>query len=229
MYCLDCGYHLTRFETEGICSECGRGFDAGNLRSTGRRSSTFRNRRIINRIFKALLVLALLVFVAAFAISFMGGDSILVFLIAFFSTPVLIILPATALIPSLDVRFRTRLAGFLLPILVISIAWPSNSRLPFDNPLWYWPFDLSFALHRSAVESLAMRIRAGEIVETTARIGVLDFFDHTFAEENLGLQLTGGTGGGIHLVQTVPGCRMIWWNTNWEKDLGGGWFLVDQD
>lgn len=159
----------------------------------------------------------------------MAGDPTLVFLLAFFSTPVLIIPPATALIPSLDVRFRTRLAAFLLPALVASIAWPSNTRLPLDNPLWYWPFDLSFALHQSAVESFATRIRAGEIVETTPRIGVLNFFDHTFAEDNLGLQLTGGDGGGIHLVQAVPGCRMIWWNTNWEKDLGDGWFLVYQD
>ena len=159
----------------------------------------------------------------------MGGDSILVFLIAFFRTTVLIILPAMALIPSLDVRFRTRLAGFPQPILVISIAWPSNTRPPFDNPLWYWPLDLSFAIHQSAVESFTMRIRPGEIVETTPRIGVLDFFDHTFAEENFGLQLTGGDGGGSHLVRTVPGCRMIWWNTNREKDLGGGWFLVSQD
>ena len=193
-YCLDCGYLLTDFDAEGTCSECGRGFDARDPRSTGRRSSTFRTRRIINRIFKASLLLARLVIIAAFAISFMAGDPILVFLIAFFSTPVLIILPATALIPTLDVRFRTRLAGFLLPVLVASIAWPSNTRLPFDNPLWYWPFDLTFALHQSAGESFATRIRAGEIVETTPRIGVLDFFDHTLAEEILGLQLSGGTG-----------------------------------
>ncbi len=228
-FCLGCGYLLTISKGEGTCSECGREFDARNPRSTGRRSSTFRYRRLINRIFKGSLVLALLVFIADFAIAFMGGNAILAFLITFFSTPVLIILPTTALIPSLDVRLRTRLAGLLLPILVVSIAWPSNTRLPFDNPVWYWPFDLSFALHQSAIESFAARIRAGEIVETTPRIGVLNFFDHTFAEENLGLQLTGGTGGGIHLVQTVPGCRMIWWNTNWEKDLGNGWFLVEQD
>lgn len=228
-YCLDCGYLLTDFDAEGTCSECGRGFDARDPRSTGRRSSTFRNRRVIDRIFKASLVLTLLVFIADFVIAFMGGDAIVVFLIAFFSVPVLIILPITALVPSLDLRLRTRIIAFLLPILVVSIAWPANTRLPFENPFWYWPFDLSFALHQSAVESFATRIRAGEIVETTTRIGVLNFFDHTFAEDNLGLQLTGGKGGGIHLVQTVPGCRMIWWNTNWEKDLGGGWFLVEQD
>ena len=46
---------------------------------------------------------------------------------------------------------------------------------------------------------------------------------------NVGLQLTGDSGGGIYLVQVIPRGTLNWYNTNWEQDLGGGWIRLYED
>ena len=138
-----------------------------------------------------------------------------------------------ALIPSIEARPHTRVVAILIPVIIVLTSWPAllNQALPGNN----WPFQLSFLLHRPALERLATEIRSTGKTPPSASVGVLSFIDVQFIDpenpdtSNLGLQITGGDGGGVHLVQTGPNAAFVWWNTNWEIDLGDGWHLVYQD
>jgi hypothetical protein len=46
---------------------------------------------------------------------------------------------------------------------------------------------------------------------------------------NVGFQLTGGAGGGEFLVYRSRSGSWVWYNTNWEQNLLGGWFRVYED
>jgi hypothetical protein len=95
-----------------------------------------------------------------------------------------------------------------------------------------WPFRLVFELHRPALNRAAARIRSGQASPGAGpmRVGLSSFRIVRMAPNgNLGFQLTGGPWGGELLVQRAPGGGWIWYNTNWEQDLLGGWFRVYED
>ena len=80
------------------------------------------------------------------------------------------------------------------------------------------------------MNKLADQVIAGQSVATPQKIGMFRF--HTVRQienGNVGFQLTGGLGGGIFLVRVAPGSQRVWYNTNWETNLGSGWYHVYED
>jgi hypothetical protein len=217
MYCNRCDYPLDP-ASRGRCPECGLTFDPRNPLTTSRHPRAFLRARAIGRAFRALLVVVAVATGVAFMLSMIGTDLLLLMLGGFAMLPLLLLLWILAALPRTPVRARTRVVAVLLPLLLASIAVKS------------WPFHLSFRLHRSGLEALALRIRNGEDVPDRPRVGILSFKRVRVADGgNLGLQLTGGSGGGVHLVKKAPDSAWLWDNTNWEMDLGDGWFLVFED
>ena len=61
-------------------------------------------------------------------------------------------------------------------------------------------------------------------------VGLFRFQNFRMATNgNFGFQLTGGAGGGIFLVYSPQRTTWIWYNTNWEQNLLGGWYRVYED
>ena len=190
-------------------------------------------RRSLRQIFFLLLAGQGIFLVGCTGFLALGWDPLVTFLLTIPAFPILVASFVLALLPWLDVRPGLRLVGVGLPflLLVTNVPFWRNWTSPIGN----WPFRASFFLHRSALDAYAREIRVAASPVEPRRIGILDFIDIQFIdpeapeESNLGLQLTGGGGGGVHLVQAVSDSDFVWWNTNWEFDLGGDWFLVYQD
>ena len=231
-YCLQCGYPLNH-GMGSSCPECGRIFDLDVPGTYGRSPRSGSRQRTLNILFTILFIVIATIFIAETTMLFLGWDPLVSFLLTVALVPFLIALVLMALIPSLDVRPLGRVLAILLPILMILSTWPVFPGITISTA--NWPFRLSFLLHRASLKELAAEVRASGTTPPSARVGVLDFIDVQFIEpdepktSNLGFQITGGAGGGVHLVQTGPNPTFVWWNTNWEMDLGDGWHLVYQD
>ncbi|RNC82111.1 MAG: hypothetical protein ED559_10115 [Phycisphaera sp.] len=123
-------------------------------------------------------------------------------------------------IPNDRVHISFRVISIVSLVVFVSV--------PFTN----WPYMVAFSSQKAMLTSYAERVRSGEIAagNGTRRVGTYVVLAvRTTPEGNVGLQLSGGAGGGVYLVQTVPGCEMVWYNTNWEQYLGGGWYRVYED
>ncbi|MCP4836069.1 MAG: hypothetical protein GY895_15040 [Phycisphaera sp.] len=231
-FCLGCGYQLDE-DASPHCSECGRPFDRSNSRTMGRSSTSGARRRNLGLALRGLIILLAIFLLVEITILFFGYDPLAAFLLGVPALPFMGAAILLALIPSLDAKPSTRVLAILLPLLIIFTASP---WLPgMTHPAPNWPFRVSFFFHRAAIDRLASEVRATDPPPTQANIGLLEVIDIQFIDpkdpdgSNLGLQLSGDGGGGVHLVQIGPNATFIWWNTNWEIDLGGGWYLVDQD
>ena len=231
-HCLGCGYQLNRNPTSS-CPECGRTFDRTHRGTFGDSPRSGLRRYVVRLLFLILLWLLSLLLCAVITTLFLGWDPLNAFLLSLAAAPLMGGLMLLALVPSIEVRPAIRVLAILVPVLIVLTSWPvfPSLALPFAN----WPFRFSFVLHRPALERLATRIRDTGQTRASSRVGVLWFIDTQFTDpgkpqtSNLGLQLTGGDHGGVHLVQTGSDGGFVWFNTNWEIDLGGGWHLVYQD
>ena len=231
-FCLGCGYPL-QHGSRSECPECGQGFDRSNRHTYGRSPRSGARQKTLWLWFASLLTVLTLSFAIEMTMLFLGWNPLLAFVLCLATAPLMLALAVMALIPSLDVRPPVRGLALSLPVLILLTCWPlfPGIAIPTAN----WPFRLSFLLHRPMVEMLAGRIRDVGLAPESARVGLLSFVDVRFSEpesprtSNLGFQITGDGGGGIHLVQTLPGTRFVWFNTNWTMDLGNGWYLVEQD
>lgn len=231
-FCLGCGYQLEE-NASPPCPECGRPFDLSNSRSIGRSPNSGARRRVLGVSLRGLTTLLAVFLLGESTILFLGWDPLIAFMLGFAALPIMGITILLALIPSIDAKPSTRVLAIVLPLVIIFTAspWLPGMAHPAPN----WPFRLSFILHRTAVQRLAEEARTTDPPPTQAHIGLLRFIDITFIDpkdpggSNLGFQMSGDGGGGVHLVQTRPNARFTWWNTNWEIDLGDGWFLVYQD
>jgi hypothetical protein len=124
-----------------------------------------------------------------------------------------------AICPRVVLRPRLRVAALVCPLLAATINWTN------------WPLYVAFILYRPWVERIADQVEAngpkrGQRSHSLQRGCVLD-------NGNVGLKLIGGDGGGIYFVRRagdLPGLpNRVWYNTNWEKDLGDGWYAVYED
>lgn len=228
--CTGCG-HLLRGVRNRACPECGRAFDpedpdtTGEIRNLGLRRGLIGTCRFLHHAFIALA--AGIVLYAG-----LGGHWILIAMIVVGSLPVMLLQFGLLALPIQPISARRRLAGFLAPLLLLSI--------PFTD----WPIRLNFMLHRSGLQAIADRVTSGETFEGALRVGAFRFRQvrTAYRTDHVGFQINGGDHGGMYFVATpagfvAPASRnrairnvpRVWDNTNWTVDLGGGWYLVDQD
>jgi hypothetical protein len=133
--------------------------------------------------------------------------------------PFVIVLLVAASIPGVPLSSRRRAAGLACAAILVSIVVTD------------WPFRIVFELHRPALNRAVARFRSGELSPDAGpmRVGLFSFRRvHMATNGNFGFQLTGGPGGGQYLVY-APGSTWIWYNTNWEQNLRGGWFRAYED
>ena len=225
-FCRGCGHPLAGLRSP-ICPECGRGFDPDDPRTTVDSPKPWR--RTIAALVRPLIVFNVLVAISVVVANGRGFDPLLGYLIAIGLSPVLLLPLAAVPFPSLPLKRRWRVLAVLAPLAILTTL------------LTDWPVRAAFEFHRSSFVAEADRIRAnptpaatgagvGDLRSGPTRVGAFSVLQiRETPDGNLGFQLTGNAGGGVYLVEAKPGSRFIWWNTNWETDLGGGWWLVYQD
>ena len=228
--CIGCGHPL-RGVTSRVCPECGRGFDPDVPRTTAKVGNRGFRRGLIGTC--RVLHWAFLIFAFALTLySFLGGHWVLIGMIVVCSLPLVLLQFTLLALPLQPISVRRRVLGYLVPLVVVSI------------PVTDWPIRANFMIHRNALQAIADRAYAGETFPRDTRVGILRFrqIRQSRNEGHVGFQLNGGDGGGVHFVATPPGFvgepsrssplrnhRNVWTNTNWTVDLGGGWYLVEQD
>ncbi|MDB4632991.1 hypothetical protein OAG01_00960 [bacterium] len=228
--CIGCG-HVLQGVTSLICSECGRGFDPDDPRTTARVGNWGLRRGLIGTC--RVLHWAFLLFAAALILySGLGGHWLLVAMIVVCSFPLVLLQFGLLALPNQPISMRRRMLGYVVLLVVVSI--------PFTD----WPVRATFMMHRGALQAIADRVHAGEALPRETRVGILRYrqIRQSRNQGHVGFQLNGGAGGGMYFVATPPGFagepsshgplrnfRNVWDNTNWTVDLGDGWYLVEQD
>jgi hypothetical protein len=215
-YCLGCSHSL-RGVTEPVCPECGRDFDPHDPRTTG--ESPFPVRRALGRLTRGLALFGIAVLLVAILCSAAGWREWM-WLFAFAMSPILLLGAVMAMIPPIMLSRRWRMACIAVPLIVASVV------------LTDWPFRLVFELHRARFDAAVAEIRAaeGRLPAGRMQIGGYQILAvKSKSEGSLGFQLTGGRGGGVFLVHLAPTGSLRGWNTNWELDLGGEWWMIYED
>lgn len=215
-FCRSCRHSLRGINSRR-CPECGRAFDPDNPRTT-LPNATRKFWFVLESICRYLIIAC--GFLVGFSIlaSVIGPDVFLFWMGAILVAPGLLFILLIVMLPKVPLSRRFRIIGVVFPVLFISIAWTQ------------WPLCVNFAFHRSAIDKLANQVQAGNTVSTPHQVGMLRF--HTVRQldnGNVGFQLTGDPGGGIFLVRCAPSSQRVWYNTNWEINLGGGWYYVYED
>lgn len=216
-YCLDCSQSL-RGVTEAVCPECGRRFDPLDPTTTG--DVPFPMRRVLGRLAKGLAMFGIAATAIVVLLAAWGGSVLLVWLIAFALAPLLLGGLILALIPAILLSRRWRLACIVVPLIVASVVFTD------------WPFRLVFELHRARFDAAVAAIEAGGGTPPTGpmQIGLYRILAVQKAQSgDLGFKINGRRGGGVFLVHPAFTGTAPWFNTNWERDLGGGWWRVEQD
>ena len=191
--CIGCG-HVLQGATSRICSECGRGFDPDDPRTTARVGNRGFRRGLIR--ICSVLYWAFLIFAFAVTLySFVGGHWILVGMLVVCSLPLALLQFTLLALPIQPISMRRRVLGCLVPLVVVSV--------PFTD----WPMRANFMIHRNALQAIADRAYAGETFPRDTRVGILRFrqIRQSRDEGHVGFQLDGGAGGGVHFVATPPG------------------------
>lgn len=220
-FCRGCGHSLRGIASRR-CPECGREFDPHDLRTTRATASRW-SLEFFARAARAVIILLGVAALACFLCSALGYDPTILWVCGFLLSPLLIPCMAYAIVMAsikrAPLRRLDRVCAFVFPILIVSIIWS------------YWPFRLTFLMSRPRLEALAAQVRQakGKAPAMPRQVGWFRIVDARMCEDNVGLQLTGGKGGGTHLVQGKPFGRHVWYNTNWEISLGGGWYYVYED
>jgi hypothetical protein len=113
---------------------------------------------------------------------------------------------------------RMRICAATFPIILASIA------------LTDWPLRLNLALHKPWLNKVADQVQVNGTIEQPGFIGLMRYRRVELTPEgSIGFQLTGGPGGGVHLVRAAPNASRVWFNTNWETSLGDNWYLAYED
>lgn len=225
-YCMGCYYALSGM-AGNRCPECGRGFDPADRRTWSASPSRWSDVRA--GLSNAARWLSFGV-VGVTLLSILGSATGVVpslfakaFVVMF--SPIALLSIVLACLPWLRIRWWFRAALVLGPALCLSVPWTA------------WPLAISVRVHRPWLDGLVADARAGRVPTGTKyrQIGLLRLVSVQAGPGTaIGLQLNGGPGGGEFLVHrpapVPPGAgRPVWYNTNWEMPLGGGWFMVEQD
>jgi hypothetical protein len=221
-FCLACSHPLAETGT-AACPECGARFDAADPRTFETTASRAIARRRRGRLASAVAWTTAALAAGCVVWSFVGMDRLLAFLAGIALSPLLIVVLVLMVLPMVPVRPRTRAIGCGSVLLLVTTIVTD------------WPYRLSHAMHRAALTAEATAILDGTspVPTTGARIGMLHFRRIQVWDGKVGFQINGDGGGGEFLVYVdpvrLPNPRWIWINTNWEQDLGGGWYRVYQD
>lgn len=216
-YCIGCHYPLVGLAANR-CPECGDVFHPSNPRTTLpfpippmwiRMGSTAR----------FLMYGAGIAAGIAFLASWFGVEPIWLWLVGLLGLPPVMLLMLLVAMPPVHLSVRNRITALVLVVLLASII-PTG-----------WPYQIGFLIHRPALDRFVQRIHAGELPADSGpvHVGLMRFRQVRTEEGNIGLQFSGGDGGGIYFVHKARGSTRVWVNTNWEQALGGGWFRVYED
>lgn len=115
------------------------------------------------------------------------------------------------------IRLGHRICGVLFPLLIVSILWT------------YWPFRLTYLLHKKRLDEIVDQIRAGHSPALPLQVGFFRIYGVQELDGNIGLNIGGPTIGGTDLVREAPTSKRVWHNTNWEVELGDHWHYVYED
>lgn len=216
-YCRACSYPLRAIDSEA-CPECGRAFDPKDPRTTTAHSAG-PVRTAIAGFVRVLIWCLIAITLLSIAYSALYHDPIVALLLGIALSPLLLLQAALVAVPGLPIAPRTRWLAVGVMLVLASVL------------IFAWPFRVSFRLHQNALERYADRVRSGEVAVPSGpvTIGIMNFRNVRFREGNVGFQLTGGAGGGVHLVQLAPNPVFTWVNTNWEITLDDRWIWVYQD
>jgi hypothetical protein len=221
-FCRVCKHSL-RGLVSHKCPECGRPFDPGDPRTT----SPFQHSEFVELIAvtsRFLLVTTVLLSICSFIVSataytiepFMGPFLLWLFGIPWI--PVSLVLVIVAFRPWARMGRRMRMCAVVCPILYVAVV------------LTDWPLRLNLLVHKPWLERLADQVQSGSTIGAAGRVGLFRYRQvRLIPEGNVGLQLSGGAGGGTYLVRVAPTATRVWYNTNWEISLGDNWYLAYED
>ncbi len=215
-FCLGCTQSL-RGVISSRCPECGKPFDHDDARTTSAvpRTEFWLALATSHRVLLVLMGAGSLVIIALCAV---GYDPLWLFLPAFVTIHILLVMIVLAVIPKLPINWKERLAAPLIVGVIVSV------------PFTVWPLRVTFALHRPWLEPIAQQARESGTMAERGRTGLFEYRQVRRIEEgSVGFQFTGGAGGGVYLVQRGPNNALIWYNTNWIYSLGHDWYLVYED
>jgi hypothetical protein len=217
---LSCKHSLRGIDSRR-CPECGRLFDPLNTQTTGPRDSWFNPETVVRawRVFAWIVcILATISFLAALG----GSDPFVARGSALLGLPILLPMVLTvfwcALSRQVAIRRWERIAGITAILVLISVIWT------------WWPFRITFVLfHKAEFTRIADQYRAEQKPRLPHRVGWYEVRSIKEFPWSIGLQVTGGAGGGTHFVRCNPTAERVWVNTNWEVSLGDGWYYVYED
>ena len=217
-FCLECRHSL-RGISSGHCPECGRGFDANDRATWSPYPRPFR--WALARTAKVLIGAFGIVSLAAFVVTLVGVDASFVWIMGaplyLLLIPFLIVLLVAACHPNVPLRRWQRLCGVVFPLLAVSII------------LTYWPFGIWMMLYRGQLNRVADQVQAGQPPAFPLNVGPFRIHSAAEFDGNVGLQIRPGWWGGTHLVRHDGRSQWVWHNTNWEFNLGAGWYYVYED
>jgi hypothetical protein len=219
-FCLSCKHSLRGIDS-CRCPECGRDFDPTDPRTTGPRERRF-SLQAIARAWRVLAGVAGVLACVCFFLALAGTDPIVTRVLAVLGSPVLVPLVVfvfgAALVKRLPISRRQRTAGIAAVVLFVSTLWT------------WWPFRITFAfLHKAEFTKIADQVQSGQTPALPRRVGAFKVINVRRGNGNIGLQVSGGAGGGTHFVRCTPDAERVWYNTNWEVYLGDGWYYVYED
>ena len=147
------------------------------------------------------------------------ADPMILWLACLLASPFILLLLGIVAVSAIPAGRRTRCLAVSAVLLLLSVA------------LTPWPLRITFELHRGSFDRAAAAYRVNPAAgPAPARIGVFRILAVSQHHSgNVGFQLTGSSGGGVFLVNRGPGSVWTWYNTNWVRNLGGGWLLVEED
>lgn len=216
---------MLRGVVSGRCPECGRAFDADDPRTTSAHPHGDLL-EFLAAFVRTIVVIAAILAGMVFVSSAFGKDPFDSFwfvpwMLVLASAPLFLLMLILIMLPMLPVKRWHRAAGVVLVAVIASAMYT------------HWPLRINFALHKPALERMAAEVRQSSNGMGPCWLGIMPInrvkVYESQGERSVGIQLSGGEGGGTFLVQQQPGAQFIWYNSCIQAELGDGWFCVHED
>lgn len=211
---------MLRGVVSGRCPECGRAFDADDPRTTSAHPHGDLL-EFLAAFVRTIVVIAAILAGMVFVSSAFGTEVMVPFLFVLASAPLLLLMLILIALPMLPVKRWHRVAGVVLVAVIASAMYT------------HWPLRINFALHKPALERMAAEVRQSGNEMGPRWVGIMPInrvkVYESRGQRSVGIQLSGGEGGGTFLVQQQPGAQFIWYNSCIQAELGDGWYCVHED